>query len=85
MKSDWNVKIYISLKEEIFDPAGKSINDSLVNLDFDDVDSVRIGKYILIKVLNKNEEEVKSYAEKMCQKLLVNPVTENYSFVLEKV
>ncbi len=84
MKNNWNVKIYVSLKDEIFDPAGKSINDSLNNLGFDDVDGVRIGKYIVIKILNKSEEEVKNYAEQMCQKLLVNPVTENYSFIIEK-
>ena len=44
-------KIYISLKEGVLDPEGKAINSSLVNLGFNEVQDIKTGKYIIIKLL----------------------------------
>ena len=76
-------KVYISLKPTVNDPQGLTIKGALYNLGFRNVDSVRAGKYIEIKVeendLAKAEEEVKE----MCYKLLANPIIENFRFEIE--
>jgi phosphoribosylformylglycinamidine synthase len=70
------VRVYVTLKPSLLDSAGRTVAASLVKLGFDDVSDARIGKLIELKVKEYDEAQVKS----MCDKLLANPVIENYRF-----
>lgn len=75
--------VYVTLKPALLDAQGKVVQGALDNLGFDNVKSVRMGKYIEIEFEDGNgtlEQDV----EDMCRKLLANANTENYRFEIEK-
>ncbi|RMF96682.1 MAG: phosphoribosylformylglycinamidine synthase subunit PurS [Candidatus Schekmanbacteria bacterium] len=72
------VKVFIKLKDGVLDPQGKAVRNSLLSLGFENVEDVRVGKYIEVKVNEDNSEKAKQEVNEMCKKLLANPVIENY-------
>ncbi len=78
-------RIYVTLKAAVNDPQGQTVLGSLKHMGFDAVEDVRIGKYLEVRV----DETVRNRAEKliaeMCDKLLSNPVIEEFHFDLEEV
>lgn len=74
-------KVYITLKKSVMDPQGAAVIHSLEAMDYKGVQDVRIGKMIEVGFDDKLD---KSKAEKqlidMCDKLLANPVIEDYRF-----
>ena len=78
-------RIYISPKPTVNDPEGMTILSSLGQLGYQNVRSVRSGKYIEIRIDEVNEPIAHSKVVKMCDKLLANPVIEEYRFELKKV
>ena len=78
-------KVYIRLKPTVSDPQGQTIQGGLRQLGFDTVDGVRAGKYMEIHLKESNEDSASQKIEEMCDKLLANPVIEEYSFELEEV
>ncbi len=76
-------EIYITLKETVSDPQGLAIKHALSSLKYDNVEEVRAGKLIKIKLDSNSEEDAKVVLEDMCRKLLANPIIENYSFKLK--
>lgn len=78
-------KIYISLKPTVNDPQGLTIKGALHNLGFTEVTSVRIGKYMEVKVEESAQDRAQERVNEMCRKLLSNPIIENYAFELEEI
>lgn len=85
MTKTYNAKIYVTLRPSVLDPAGTAVQSGLVQLGYDNVDGVRIGKYIELTLHAANQAEAESQLDVMCDQLLANPVIENYRFeVLER-
>ena len=76
-------KIYITLKKDVLDPQGSVIANSLKSLGFNNIEDVRQGKYIEIKLDSENEESAKKQINKMCEKLLANLVIEDYKVEID--
>ena len=76
-------KIYITLKKDVLDPQGSVIANSLKSLGFDNVEDVRQGKFIEIKLSNKNKDDAQKQLSEMCEKLLANLVIEDYKIEIE--
>lgn len=76
-------KIYISLKEGILDPQGKTVEHALSVLGFNDVQGVRIGKYLELSLKPGPIEVLKKSVEAMCEKLLANTVIESYRYEID--
>ena len=72
-------KIHITLKKDVLDPQGKVIANSLADLGFDGIQSVRQGKYIEIILDSEDKNAATAKLNKMCEKLLANLVIEDYS------
>jgi len=72
-------KIHITLKKDVLDPQGKVIANSLFDLGFDGIQSVRQGKYIEILLEGDDKDAANSKLNQMCEKLLANLVIEDYS------
>lgn len=73
-------KVYVTLKNGVHDPQGEAVLGTLRHLGFNEVGSVRVGKYIELNLDGLPKEKAKSQVEAMCKKLLANPVIESYSF-----
>ncbi|SER63573.1 phosphoribosylformylglycinamidine synthase [Gracilibacillus ureilyticus] len=76
------VKVHVTLKEGVLDPQGKAVQGSLNTLGYDFVEEVRVGKYLELTV--KDDANIEQQIEDMCNKLLANPVIENYEYTVEE-
>jgi len=74
------VKIFVSLKSGVLDPQGKAIEGSLHTLGYNEVREVRAGKYIEIELDAMTSDAAELRIREICDKLLVNPVIEDYRF-----
>jgi phosphoribosylformylglycinamidine synthase subunit PurS len=74
----WLVEVIVSLKPVVNDPQGLVIRDSLRRLGFDGVRSARVGKNIELEVDAADETAARESVAAMCEKLLRNPVIEDY-------
>jgi phosphoribosylformylglycinamidine synthase len=78
------VEIYIRLKKTVSDPQGLTVKHALQSLGYQNLEEVRVGKFITIKLNSKDKKEAKQRIDEMCQKLLANPIIEDYSFKIEE-
>jgi phosphoribosylformylglycinamidine synthase subunit PurS len=74
------VKIFISLKQGVLDPQGKAIERSLHTFGYQEVQDVRAGKFLELEVDASSRESAEARVREMCDKLLANPVIEDYRF-----
>ena len=74
----YTVTVTITLRPSILDPQGKATQDALHQLGYIDVESVRIGKHIVLTVTADSEEEASTMGEACAEKLLANGVMEDY-------
>lgn len=83
---EWLVKINIQLKESILDPQGQAVQTGLKALGYNNVDDLNVGKYMELKISDlKDKNQVKAQVNEMCQRLLANPVIEDYRFSIEEM
>ena len=78
-------RVYVTLKPAVNDPQGLTVMGGLHSLGYQTVKDVRIGKYLEIRVDTDDEAQAASDVAGMCDRLLANPVIENYRFTLEQV
>ena len=78
-------RIFISPKPTVNDPEGLTIDGALRQLGFDTVANVRAGKYMELRLDESKEANAAAKVREMCDKLLANPVIEDYRFELEQV
>lgn len=72
-------KVLVTLKPTILDAQGQVIQNALESLGFTNLKRVRMGKYIEI-TLEADGRDLNQEVREMCEKLLANPVMEDYSF-----
>jgi phosphoribosylformylglycinamidine synthase PurS subunit len=80
----FEAEVRVMLKAGVNDPQGLSIRGGLHALGFEEVASVRAGKVIRLLLESEDEAAVAARLTAMCEKLLANPVIEEYSFVIER-
>lgn len=79
----YKVYVYVTLKEGVLDPQGTAIQESMHSLAYDEVERVRVGKYFELTI--ENTEDVDQRVNELCDKLLANPVIEEYRYTIEEV
>ena len=74
-------KIYITYKDGILDPQGKTVGNALDSIGLSNIDNLTIGKFIEMDFDQKiSVDEAKKIAEESCRKLLANPNTEKFHY-----
>ena len=76
-------RIYVSLKATVNDPQGLTIADGLRSLSFAEVEGVRAGKYIEVRLTAASADAARARVDQICDRLLANPVIESYRFEVE--
>ncbi|MDG2617903.1 phosphoribosylformylglycinamidine synthase subunit PurS [Thermoleptolyngbya sichuanensis XZ-Cy5] len=82
MSQTYQAKVYVTLRPSVLDPAGTAVQSGLQHLGYDNVGSVRIGKYVELTLTAADESDARTQLDRMCDQLLANPVIENYRFEL---
>ncbi|MEO8414451.1 MAG: phosphoribosylformylglycinamidine synthase subunit PurS [Ginsengibacter sp.] len=72
-------EIKIMPLKELLDPQGKAVMGGLSNLGLKNIEDVRIGKHIQLSIEANDADQAKNIAEEASQKLLANPVMEEYT------
>ena len=75
------VSVIITLKQDVLDPQGKVIHQTLDGMGFDGIDEVRQGKYFEIDIKEDDKKKAETKVEEMCKKLLANLVIEDYKII----
>ena len=76
--------VKVTLKRTVLDPQGKTVKSGLEALGFKNVEEVRMGKLIEIKIKGSDEKKIRSDIDEMARKLLSNPIIEEYTYTLEE-
>lgn len=76
-------RVAIRLRPDVLDPQGKAIGQALGTLGFSGVDNVRQGKLIELDVEASDAATAKEKVKAMCERLLANPVIEDYEIEIE--
>jgi phosphoribosylformylglycinamidine synthase len=72
------VEVAVTLKPVVNDPQGLVVRDGLRQLGFAQVRSARVGKVIALELEAASEQGARDGVVQMCEKLLRNPVIEDY-------
>ena len=74
----YRVAVHIVPRRGILDPQGTAVAHALQTLGFDAVRDVKVGRHVVIDVDAASADAAKDSARAMCEKLLANPVTEDF-------
>ncbi len=83
-KQGWRADVYVALKPSVNDPQGLAVRDGLHRLGYDEVARVRVGRYIQVWLEAPDEATAATRVREMCERLLANPVIEEYRFQLAR-
>lgn len=85
MTHRYQAQIYVTLRPSVLDPAGTAVQSGLKHLGYENVEQVRIGKYIEMTLTAESEADAEQQLHHACDQLLTNPVIENYRFDLKEL
>jgi phosphoribosylformylglycinamidine synthase len=77
-------RVYVTLKPAVNDPQGLTIKGGLHQLGYAEVESVRAGKYLELRVDATDKDAASARVTDMCRRLLANPVIEDFRLELEQ-
>tara|TARA_B100001121_G_C18512067_1_gene537156 strand:+ start:566 stop:844 length:279 start_codon:yes stop_codon:yes gene_type:complete len=77
-KNKLKFSVTVTLKKDVLDPQGKVVQNTLNNLGLDNLKNIRQGKFFEIDIDENDENNARNKVIKMCEKLLVNLIIEDY-------
>ena len=77
-------RVFVTLKQSVFDPQGRTIADALHSMGYAGVGDVRQGKYFELELDSKSPEQARTLAAEVADKLLANPVIESYRVEIDQ-
>jgi phosphoribosylformylglycinamidine synthase subunit PurS len=81
----YKVSVYVTPKAGVVDPQGAVVERALPALGHSGVRNIRVGRYITLEAQGDDPVKVKAEADDMCQRLLANPIIEDYRFDVSAV
>ena len=76
-------RVTVTLKSGVLDPQGQAVEHALSALHFPEASNVHVGKAIALDVAAPSAAAAEASVRAMCEKLLANPVTEDYEIAVE--
>jgi phosphoribosylformylglycinamidine synthase len=75
--------VYVTLKRTVLDAQGQTVAGALSRMQYSGVSDVRQGKYFVLTLEGLDEAAARTEVDRIAREVLVNPVIEEYSFILE--
>ena len=72
------ISVIITLKQDVLDPQGKVVQNTLINMGMNNLKNIRQGKHFEIEVDENDATTAQKKIDEMCKKLLVNLIIEDY-------
>ena len=79
----FQARVLVSLRPSVLDPAGEAARSAATRLGVDGIEKLRIGKAVELELEAPNEVEARRRLELLSDRLLANPVIENWSLELQ--
>ena len=79
----YQARVLVHLRPSVLDPAGEAAKGAAVRLGVDGISKLRIGKAVELEIDAPNEEEARRRLELLSDRLLANPVIEDWSLELQ--
>lgn len=76
--SAFRVSVHITPRRGILDPQGKAVQGALHSLGFSGVTEVHVGRYVVVETEAENARAAEADVREMCERLLANPVIEDF-------
>ena len=76
--------INISLKNGVLDSQGKAVHHALDSLHFENVEDVRVGRQVVMKLSQSDEAKALEEVTQMCETLRAYKVIEEYTSEIVK-
>jgi phosphoribosylformylglycinamidine synthase PurS subunit len=80
----YRIHVRVMPRSGLLDPQGQAVEHALTALGFEEAGAVRVGRAIELDVDAGSRDEAEARARQMCDKLLANPVTEDYLLDVEE-
>jgi phosphoribosylformylglycinamidine synthase PurS subunit len=74
----YEAAVEIHLRPGVLDPQGQAVQAGLRALGHAEVEEVRVGKHVRLRLGAPDAAAARAVAERMCEELLANPVLETY-------
>jgi phosphoribosylformylglycinamidine synthase subunit PurS len=79
----YRVHVRVMPRRGLLDPQGQAVESALAALSFTDASNVHVGRAIELEIAAGTPDEAQRRARAMCDKLLANPVTEDFVIEVE--
>ncbi len=76
--------IRITLRKGILDVQGKAVENGLHSIDFNQINNVRIGRYVELDVQANDANDAKNIVSDACKKLIANPIVEDFDIEIKE-
>lgn len=77
--SRFRVAVHVVPRRGLLDPQGKAVADALHTLGFRDVAAVHVGRHLVLELEARDADGARAATREMCERLLANPVTEDFN------
>ncbi|MCE2504413.1 MAG: phosphoribosylformylglycinamidine synthase subunit PurS [Chlorobi bacterium] len=81
----FKAQVDVMLRPAILDVEGKTVENALRSLGYENAGHVRIGKHITLKIEAESREEAQRIANDISKKVLSNPVMEDYTVSVTEI
>ena len=78
------IEVRVMPRKALLDPQGQAVEHALDALGFKGVGDVRIGKALTLELDRPDPGVAERDAKAMCERLLANPVTEDFTLSVRK-
>ena len=79
----FKVEVRVMPRSGLLDPQGLAVEHALHALGFGEANDVRMGKHLVLQLDAASRDDAAARAKAMCDRLLANPVTEDYQIAVE--
>ena len=81
--SAFRVEVRVMPRAALLDPQDQAVEHALHARGFGEVTKIRVGKHLVLELTAANRDQAAARARLMCDRLLANPVTEDYQVAVE--